>query len=319
MTFSKLAKAALFLTAAMSAGAAQAQNVRIISVPAEIEYPEGITVDSEGWIYVSSAVDGAVARMNSKGEAVEIIAGANEILPAGNEIFPAMLGKKIDELGRLWIMGGLTGKIFVIDKATGDLLATRAVSGERKALNDAVIMADAVYVTDTLQPILWKIARDGEEIGEPEAWIDFTGTPLEYGPGRNLNGVAADEDGKYLIVIQMDKGLLFRIDIASREVTPVDIGEETVTNGDGLVIDGQTMYLVRQAETEIVTLRFAPDFASAQVVSRFTDPALTWPATAVIAGDELLVVDTQFNRRASGDPVKPFSVVAIPLSKLGKN
>lgn len=319
MRIRDLAKSAVLVAAAFGACTANAEDVRTIAAPSGIDYPEGVTVDSEGWIYVSSAVDGAVARMKSDGGSAQIIAPAGKLLPAGNDIFPAMLGKKIDELGRLWIMGGLTGKIFVIDKATGDLLETRTVSGERKALNDAVIMPDAAYVTDTVQPILWKIARNGDEIGEPEAWIDFTGTALEYGPGRNLNGIAADEAGKYLIVIQMDKGLLFRIDIASRQVTPVDIGDETVTNGDGLVIAGQTMYLVRQAETEIVTLRFAPDFSSAEVVSRFSDPALTWPATAAILGDELLVMDSQFNRKASADPVRPFSVVAIPLNKLGNN
>lgn len=309
----------LFLAAAFCGGAVSAQGVSTISLPPEIEYPEGVTVDADGLIYVSSAVNGAVARMHRNGEKAEIIAAPGEILPPDNEVFPAMLGMKIDELGRIWIMGGLTGQIFVIDKETGDLLATRAVSGERKALNDAVIMEDAAYLTDTVQPILWKIARDGEEIGESEAWIDFTGTPLEYGPGRNLNGIAADASGRYLIVIQMDKGLLYRIDIATRQVTPVDIGDEIVTNGDGLVISGQTMYLVRQAETEIVTLRFAPDFGSADVVSRFSDPALTWPATAAIAGDELLVADSQFNRKAAANPVKPFSLVAIPLNKLGTN
>ncbi len=316
---SGILRAGLFAAAALCAptGHALEPGVRIISAPPEIEYPEGVTVDDQGWIYVSSAVDSAVARMNAQGEAVEILSEGGVLLPPEEQLFPGLLGKKIDEHGRLWIMGGRSGKIFVLDKDTGELVAEHAVPSENNALNDAAILDDAVYVTDTAQPILWRLSKDGEKIGAPEAWLSFDGTPLQYAPGRNLNGIAADADGKYLIVIQMDKGLLFRIDLASKDVTPIDVGGEPVSNGDGLVLVGQTLYLVRQAETEVVTLRLAPDFTSAEVISRFSDPALTWPATAAIAGGELLVMDTQFNRRATGDPVKPFSIVAIPLELLG--
>ena len=41
-----------------------------------------------------------------------------------------------------------------------------------------------------------------------------------------------------------------------------------------------------------------------------------WTATAAKAGDTLLVVNTQFNKRDSHDPVTPFAVAAVPLSRL---
>jgi hypothetical protein len=41
-----------------------------------------------------------------------------------------------------------------------------------------------------------------------------------------------------------------------------------------------------------------------------------WPATAAKVGDRLLVVNTQFNKRNTKDPVLPFSIVGVPVSML---
>ncbi len=301
---------------ALSGSALAAGDVTTIAIPPQVEYPEGIAVDAEGHFYVASALDGTVVQMGRDGGSAKVISESHKLTPASPDLFPIMLGIKLDALGRLWIMGGHTGQIFVLDRNTGKLTAKLQVPGKDNMLNDAVILPGAVYVTDTAQPFLWRVALDGDRIGQPEPWIDFGKTPLAYGPGRNLNGIVADASGRYLIVIQMDKGLLFRIDTVTKEVTPVQVGDEPLTNGDGLVLDGQTLYLVRQAETEIVTLKMSADFSSARVVSRFHDPALTWLATAAKVGDRLVVVDSQFNRRTAGNPVRPFKLVSIPLDKL---
>ncbi|WEK46320.1 MAG: hypothetical protein P0Y56_15095 [Candidatus Andeanibacterium colombiense] len=301
---------------ALSACAAHGRVVGTIPLPPQVEYPEGIAADAQGRLYVASAADGIVLRMRRRGGSAEVLSGPGRIVAVDPQLFPEMLGLKLDDLGRLWIMGGRTGKISVLDANSGKLLDQFTVTGEGSTLNDAVVLPDGAYVTDTARPILWRLARDGTEVGGPTPWIDFTGTPLQYGPGRNLNGIVADPSGRYLIVIQMDKGLLFRIDTASKEVTPIAVVGGAITNGDGLVLDGRLLYIARQAEGEIATIRLAPDFLSGEVVSRFRDPALTWLATAAKVGDELLVVDSQFNRHAAGNPVKPFSLVAIPIEKL---
>ena len=118
------------------------------------------------------------------------------------------------------------------------------------------------------------------------------------------------------VVVQMNKGLLFRVDVADKQITAIDLGGESVATGDGLVLDSQTLYVVRQGEQEIVTIDLAGGSRQGSRVSRFKDPALAWPATAVKAGDRLLVVNTQFNKRTTKDPVMPFSIVAVPVSRL---
>lgn len=307
---------ALALTWAALPNPAAAEGAGTIAIPPQLEYPEGIAVDPQGRLYLASAADGTVLRMGPDGGSAQVILGPGKLVPMPSDIFPIALGVKLDALGRLWILGGRTGQIFVLNPDSGALIARLSVPSQGNTLNDGVIVPGAAYITDTAQPFLWRVALDGTGLGQPEPWIDFKGTALAYGPGRNLNGIVADAAGRYLIVIQMDKGLLFRIDTATKAITPVQVDGGLVTNGDGLVLDGQTLYLARQAEGEIVTLRMSADFSSASVVSRFRDPALGWLATAAKAGDRLLVVNSQFDRRTAGNPIKPFKLASIPLEKL---
>ena len=151
---------------------------------------------------------------------------------------------------------------------------------------------------------------------EPEPWLDLTGSPIEYGDNPNLNGIVATPNGDGLIVVHMSKGLLFHIDVRTKAVTPVDLRGQTVATGDGLVLDGRTLYVVGQGTGEVTTIALAPDFRSGEVKARLREPALTFPATAALAGDRLYVVNTQFNRRQAGDAQRPFSIVAIPVSRL---
>ncbi len=66
----------------------------------------------------------------------------------------------------------------------------------------------------------------------------------------------------------------------------------------------------------VVTIRLSPDLARGQVVARTKLPSLRWPATAAIVGRELVVANTQFNKRRTGDPELPFTLERVPLATL---
>jgi Cu-Zn family superoxide dismutase len=310
---------ALTLTVALSTPA-RAQKPGSITqhpLPADVTFPEGVAYDAKsGAIYTGSALTGAIVRMTLDGKPATVVAPAGATL--ATEPFPVLLGMKIDGAGRLWLAGGRTGQMAVIDAASGKLLKKFEVPNKGASLiNDVVIVGQAAYFTDSLTPTLWRVTTTDNQIGDLEPWLQFAGTPLEYTtPGANLNGIAASADGRDLVVVQMNKGLLFRIGIGDKRVTPIDIGGESVATGDGLVLDGRTLYVVRQGEQEIVTIDLAADLSRGRVLSRFKDPALAWPATAARVGTQLLVVNTQFNKRASKDPVTPFSLVGVPLASL---
>jgi Cu-Zn family superoxide dismutase len=310
----------------LSAPAARAQapapaasTLEKVDLPPEVTFPEGIAHDpAAGTIYTASALTGTLVRVSLKTHASEIVAPAGVLVPGGvATTFPAVLGMKLDRDRRLWIAGGRSGKFFIVDSRGGKVIKQLEVPDPSKSLvNDVALVGTTGYFTDTRTPTLWRIEARGSEIGGLEPWLDFGGTPLQYYEGANLNGITATPDGQSLIVVQMGKGLLFRIDITSRKVAPIDTGGADLTGADGLVLDGRTLYVVRQTAVEIVTVQLSKDLTTATVVNRFTDPLLAWPATAVKVGDRLLVVNTQFNVRSDKKETLPFTVLSVPLSKL---
>ena len=183
-------------------------------------------------------------------------------------------------------------------------------------VNDVTVAPDgSAYFTDSMRPTLFRVPStpDGD-VGEVEAWLDLEGTPIEYGEGFNLNGIAATGDGRYLVTVQSNTGNLYRIDTESREVTQVDLGGETLMGGDGILLDDQTLYVVRGQDGLIVPVELAEDFASGEVGEVISNPSFARPTTIAGYGDRLLVVNSQFDRRESGEnPELPFTVTSIQI------
>lgn len=296
---------------------AQPPPVRTIALPADASFPEGIAYSpSEQAFYTANAETGAIVRVNRKDGTARVVTPAGVIMPAGTTTFPIALGMKIDGAGRLWVAGGRSARISVVDITSGRLVRQVITPDPAASLINDVALADgAAYFTDTRVPTLWRMSAAGA-IGALEPWLSFVNTKLQYDAGLNLNGIAATPDGRFLIVVQMDKGLLFRIEIATKRVTPIETSGAALGGGDGLVLAGSTLYLVRQPAGEIVTLQMSPDFGQAAVVARFRDPALLWPATAVLVDQELVVVNSQFNARATKSARMPFTLAAVPLARL---
>ncbi len=313
------------VAAASLAGAqcvAAQSTLSSVELPAAITFPEGIAYDAAADVaYTASAVTGAVARVNLKTGASEILAPAGTLLPAGTPApFPAALGMKLDTNGRLWICGGSTGRMWVLDTKTGTVLkSTQVPNPSASLINDVILVGNAGYFTDTRTPTFWRIEAHGDHITDVEPWLSFANTPLQYDSNANLNGIAATPDGTSIIVVQMGKGLLFRIDVATKAVTAIDTAGADLSGADGLVLDGHTLYVVRQPAGEIATVTLTNDYAKGTVVHRFKDPALVYPATAAKVGDQLLVVVTQFNTRGNNSQKTPFTFARVPLAALKGN
>jgi Cu-Zn family superoxide dismutase len=277
-------------------------------LPGDMVFPEGIAYQQgTDFFYVSSNTDGTIFR----GELDDEVAGV--FLPGGSDGRTTATGLKVDDRGRLFIAGAGTGKIFVYNTRTRALLGQFDNNEATTFLNDIAITNNGTaYVTDSLDPTLYRVTTDRRGNLHFEAWLDFTGTPFVYQPGFNANGIVASPDGRYLVIVQSNTGKLFRVNIATREVTEVDLGGATVTNGDGLVLQGHTLYVVRNQNALIVKVRMSGDFGSGRVISSTGDPSLHFPTTAAIAHGRMLVVNSQFDRRCPGcTPDLPFTVSSI--------
>jgi hypothetical protein len=305
---------ALLLVAALfvsTAGLAVAASQRY-AIPGDNVFPEGIAANAAtGDFYVGSTTTGNIYRGNVSMPDLEVF------VLGGTDGRTDVRGLNVGN-GKLYLAGGPTAQLFVYDLASKRLLGKFATGLTPSFVNDVTIAPNGdAYFTDSNSPAIHRVAADVMGANAFSRWIDLTGSPIVYAQGFNLNGIAASADGRYLVTVQSNTGKLFRIEIATKAVTEIDLGGQTLMGGDGLLLDGQTLWVMRNAAATLVTLRLSPDFGSATVVTTTTDPDFDFPTTIARIGGNLLVVNSQLNKRtANTPPVLPFVVLGIPAPGL---
>jgi streptogramin lyase len=259
------------------------------SFPSQIDlpdgwFPAGITAGAGATAYVGSLADGAIAR-------VDLVTGGVATLAPGA---PGRSTAGVDfdaATNRIWAAGAGTSEVRAYDATTGALLATyHFTSG---FLNDVVATRDAVYVTDSnvQQLIVIPLGRDGALPDPSDVFtLPLTGD-IVYGDGFNANGIVATRG--WLILVQSNTGLLFRVDPATGETTQIDLGGATLTAGDGLELVGSTLYVVRNGN-EVDVVRLGPDLTSGRVTDVLTADGLDTTTTAAFAAGRLWVVNARF-------------------------
>jgi Cu-Zn family superoxide dismutase len=298
-------------------GNAQSQTTQEASgaeryvLPGKQVFPEGVAYQSDtGDFYVGSTTDGTVFRGNVEGRPKE----AEVFLEPETDGRTTAIGMEVDEGGRLFIAGGETGRIFVYDTASADLVRRLDTpDAEAAFLNDVAVTPNGdAYFTDSMRPVLFRVTSTGDGVGEVEPWLNFEGTTAEYEEGFNLNGIDATEEGRYLVAVQSNTGELFRIDTESKEVVEIDLGGETLANGDGLLLDGRTVYVVRNEQELIVPVELSGEYIRGEVGESFTDPSFAFPTTIAKTDGHLLVVNSQFDKQ-EGEPELPFTVSSVDV------
>ena len=277
-------------------------------LPGTAVFPEGVAYDQRtGAVFVSSTTDGTVFRGDVKSEVLA------PFLPPRTDGRTTAIGLAVDDASRLYVAGGATGLVFVYDGESGALLARLATGSSPTFINDvAVGRGDTAYVTDSQSPVIYRVFADASGAFTLERWLDLRGTALVYRPGFNLNGIDVSESGRYLVVVQSNTGKLFRIETATRAVTEIDLGGAAVPNGDGILLQGSTLYVLQNVQELITEVRLNLSRATGTVVGRTTDPSFAFPTTLDVARGRLLVVNSQFDRRGAGrTPELPFTVSVV--------
>ena len=314
-----LASALVVIAAAFVASAAPAASAAPparYSLPGGAVFPEGIAVrPGTRTFFVSSTNGGAIYRGTADRPRTRVF------LAGGADGRTAAVGMKADRRGRLYVAGGATGRLYVYDTTTRRLV--RAFDTNLRApdsfVNDVTLAPNGdAFFTDSRRPVIYRVsaaqaASPTAEVTQPEVWLDLTASPVRYGMGNNLNGIATAAGGRYLIAVQSNTGGLFRIDLAARAVTPIAVaGGGPFTNGDGLLVVGRSLYVVRNMQERIVKLRMSPDFSSGRVESDTTSGLFRFPTTIAPIAGRLLVVNSQFDaRNAMRPPRLPFTVAGV--------
>jgi sugar lactone lactonase YvrE len=244
--------------------------------------PEGIAIDTGGTFYVGSIPTGAIYRGNVKTGEGSIFVPAAE----GR----AAIGVEYDR-GLLFVAGGPTGKGFVYSARSGSLLASPQLATEPidasnpTFVNDVAVARGGAYFTDSRRPFLYRFGD-----GEVER-IPLSGD-IVYGPGNNANGIEATQDGKTLIIVQSNVGKLFTVDATG--VTREIVLDQPVVNGDGILLDGKTLYVVQNRNNMVAVVRLAHHLTSGTVTTHITDPDFDVPTTIDDFGHRLYAVNARF-------------------------
>ena len=309
-----LALAGLLSTAAPVATAAT--RTTTYAIPGDRVYPEGITAHKDVF-YVSSTTDGTLYRGTTRSRTLRVFE------PAGTDGRTTAIGLEVTKHGdRLVVAGGPTGRAFVYDTRDGRLVATYT-NGRTSGtfINDVAIARNGdAYLTDSRNPVLYRIPAAeiaaGTGATRPlQVFRDLTGTAFAYTEGFNANGIAVTRDGKSVVVVQSSTGKLFRVvlagDPARRAVTQVDLGGATVTNGDGLELKGDVLYVTRNRNEVISKVKLSPDGSRGRLYGQITSPTFAFPTTSAFSGNQLLVVNSQFDVRSAGGTPEPFTVTGL--------
>ena len=278
-------------------------------LPGANVFPEGIAFDQRTQsVFVSSTTNGAIFRGGSGDENLEVF------LAPGVDGRTTAIGLDVDDDGHLFVAGGGTGFIFVYDANTGQLVERLSGGSSPTFINDIAVDKDGhAYITDSMSPVIYRVVPDGTGGYTLERWLELAGTPIQYRMGFNLNGIVASSNGKFLYTVQSNTGLLFRIDIETKEIVQLDVGGALFMAGDGLWLHDNSLYVLQNSLELITKIRLNPNQATGTVVSQTTDPSFMFPTSLVIARGRMLVVNSQFDRRAAANPVLPVTVSVVPV------
>jgi sugar lactone lactonase YvrE len=276
----------LAAAAALAASVATANDSFPETIPLPNGWmPEGIAIEGTTF-YAGSRANGAVYRGDLRtGEGSILVPGV-----AGR----VATGLKFNK-GLLFVSGASTGRAWIFDADTGaEVHEYVFATPPGTFINDVVVTNDGAYFTDSNRAVLYKVPLAPN--GTPAA--TFETIPLVDFPlvsGFNLNGIDATSNGKTLIAVQSMTGKLFTIDPENGVNHEIDLAGATVTNGDGILLHGNTLYVVRNRDNEIAVVQLAPDLSSGSIVGTITDPDFDVPTTVARHGSRLYLPNARFS------------------------
>jgi sugar lactone lactonase YvrE len=252
--------------------------------------PEGIAISQNGTFYVGSIPTGAIYRGSLK-------TGEGELINPGAATGRASIGIELHD-GRLYVAGGSTGSGFVFSARSGRLLKTYRFTTETDTfVNDVVVARGAAYFTDSRRPFLYRVPIGSHRHhghGQPR---EATAVPLSgaivYGAGNNANGIDKSRDGRTLIIVQTNVGKLFTVNRRTG-LTREIVLDEPVVNGDGILLDGRTLYVVQNRDNKVAVVRLSRRLRSGDVQMHITDPDFDVPTTIDDFGKRLYAVNARF-------------------------
>jgi hypothetical protein len=253
--------------------------------------PEGIASGRSDTFYVGSIPTGAVYRGSYRRQGGRIVVPASP----GRQAIGLKWSRDV-----LWVAGGPTGDGYAYNARNGRSLKRFVFvpEGQQTFVNDVVLTKRAAYFTDSRRPFVYRVRR--ADNGRPRAVTPIALTGIEYVTGNNLNGIVAARGGRVLIAVQSVTGKLWNIDSRTGRAREISLGGTTLNNGDGLLLRGRTLYVVRNRDNLIAEVRLAENLRRGTVRRTLTDSDLDVPTTIALRAGDLYAVNARFGAMGTG-------------------
>jgi sugar lactone lactonase YvrE len=251
--------------------------------------PEGIATGKGKSFYSGSRATGAIYKGNLK-------TGRGDVLvdPWGG----AALGMKVDRRNRLFVAGGPTGTASVYKAGSGRLLERYTLTEAPTFVNDVIVTKRAAYFTDSQRPQLYVLDFGrGGRLPDEARTLPVAGLPAST--GFQLNGIEATD--RRLIAVHSALGKLFEIDPRNGKAEEIELEGGDAANGDGLLLDGRTLYVVQNQLNRIAVVRLDRDLDEGVVKRHLTDSDFDIPTTVAEGGGFLWAVNARFNTPPTPD------------------
>lgn len=262
--------------------------------------PEGIATGRGPVAYLGSLADGDIY-------ATDLRTGKGRVISQGDGT-PAV-GLKVDRRGRLWVAGGNDGDAKVVSPRTGRVLATFDFGGG--FVNDVVLRGRSAWFTDSQRAVLYQVTpRRGRVAGAHVRTVPLRGQWEQVPDAFNANGISTTPDGRGLLVVQSVTGSLFRVDPRSGHARQVDLGGYALTNGDGMLRRGRTLYVAQNRDNLVAVLHLDKRGKKGRLVRTITSPNFDVPTTIAAYRGSLYLPNARFGTPPT--PTTTYSITRVP-------
>ena len=277
------------------------------TLPADATPPEGITVDTSGNVYVSTFGFPASGESHSPGRVVVFDSHGNLLRDfAVSGASPHLLGLAFNPVTQDFLVLDFgAGNVLKVDPNTGAssvFSSMGAGSGLNALTFDA---AGNVYVSDSFQGIIWKIAPGG---GAPSAWVTDALLQTTGKPPFGANGLAFNSSGTTLFVANTGDDSVVQIPVSGGVPGTPTVFAYSINGADGLALDASdNVWVVANQSDEIVVLD-----PTGKAIAKLGDfngidnqgavRGLLFPASLVFNGNFVLVTNLVLDTRLFGFP-----------------